>query len=221
MSTNYDAIKKQCMAALCHECNGRGSLPDRPGYAVLCVCADGLSEAGEDMPAGRFVRNLLDAVAEVERLQAELKVERKSEAQALREAADEAWCETCCDPDAVRAWLRTRANDIEKEAPVQAREAGATRAALDAILEIVTPENDPPDEDLTIDGIVESVRRLSVYAAETTAALNAERDACDEARSLIVRGAFTMASIPHSSALADWMSAHDARRAAEAKEQQL
>ena len=71
-----------------------------------------------------------------------------------------------------------------------------------------------------IPALVAEVERLQSALAAARAALDGERDACDEARSLIVRGAFTMASIPHSSALADWMSAHDARRAAEAKERQ-
>lgn len=68
MTLNLEAIKARCKAALCPECDGRGSVPDRPGYSVLCVCADGLSEDGEDMPVGRFVRDLREAVAEVERL---------------------------------------------------------------------------------------------------------------------------------------------------------
>lgn len=52
-----DAVRKRCDEAICSECDGRGSLPDRPGYSVLCVCADGLSLAGEDMPSGQFVRD--------------------------------------------------------------------------------------------------------------------------------------------------------------------
>ena len=68
MTLNLEAIKARCKAALCQECDGRGSVPDRPGYSVLCICADGLSEDGEDMPVGQFVRDLREAVAEVERL---------------------------------------------------------------------------------------------------------------------------------------------------------
>lgn len=47
------------------------------------------------------------------------------------------------------------------------------RAALDKILAIVTPENDPHDGDLTLDGIVRNVERLAEYAEQVTARMNA------------------------------------------------
>ena len=40
--------------------------------------------------------------------------ERKAAAQALREAADVAWCETCTDDMRIKEWFRNRADAIEK-----------------------------------------------------------------------------------------------------------
>lgn len=52
-------------------------------------------------------------------------------------------------------------------------ERNKLRAALDKILAIVTPENDPHDDDLTLEGIVRNVEQLADYAEEVTARMNA------------------------------------------------
>ena len=118
MTLNLEAIKARCKAALCPECDGRGSVPDRPGYSVLCICADGLSEDGEDMPVGKFVRDLREAVAEVERL-------RKVEAAARARRAVRAEFNPTALPyqrrqhhlDAVKA-------DVELDAALDAAQGG-------------------------------------------------------------------------------------------------
>jgi DNA-directed RNA polymerase subunit M/transcription elongation factor TFIIS len=67
------------------------------------------------------------------------------------------------------------------DVPALIAEVERLRAALDAILNIVSPKNDPPDEAFTLDGIVANVRQLAELQATTQAALNAEREACDDA----------------------------------------
>lgn len=52
-----DAVRKRCDEAICSECDGRGSLPDRPGYSVLCTCTQGLSLEGEKVVASQYVRD--------------------------------------------------------------------------------------------------------------------------------------------------------------------
>lgn len=52
-----DAVRKRCDEAICSECDGRGSLPDRPGYSVLCTCTQGLSLEGEKVIASQYVRD--------------------------------------------------------------------------------------------------------------------------------------------------------------------
>ena len=98
-------------------------------------------------------------------------------------------------------------------------EIAALREKIDAILNIVSPENDPPDEDLTPEGVVESVRELKRYADETTAALAREREACDE-WCAVVGSSWMNGSRPmvNWEAFTSLCKVHHQRRAAEAKE---
>lgn len=58
--------------------------------------------------------------------------------------------------------------NLDDEAVKTRIERNKLRAAMDRILSIVTPENDPHDGDMTIDGIVRNVQALADYAEDAT-----------------------------------------------------
>jgi hypothetical protein len=104
------------------------------------------------------------------------------------------------------------------------------RAALDAILNIVSPENDPDDHSLTVEGIVDNVREMRDLLHATMKERDAERKACDDWRAMFETNRHFMptksetrarlidndcGTVQYQRSLGIACDKHDARRAAE------
>jgi hypothetical protein len=77
--------------------------------------------------------------------------------------------------DANADFVQHSRNDI----PALVAEVERLRAALDAILNIVSPENDPDDHSLTVEGVVDNVLAMRNLLHSTMKERDAERKACD------------------------------------------